>query len=71
MVDGSLDFSLVLLVQGTSRLIKEEDLWLLDKSSSNGDPLLLTTRKLATGVSHIGVDTFSAQFLIDKVPGIC
>ena len=71
MVDGSLDFSLVLLIQGTRRFIKKEDLWLLDKSSSNGDSLLLTSRKLPTGVSYIGMDTFSAQFLIDKVPGIC
>ena len=71
MVDGSLDFSLVFLIQGTRRLIKKENLWLLHKSSCNCDPLLLTTRKLPTGVSHIGVDAFSAQFLIDKVPGIC
>ena len=71
MVDGSLDFSLVFLIQGTRRLIKQEDLWLLHKSSSNCDSLLLTSRKLPAGVSDIGVDTFSAQFLIDKVPGIC
>jgi hypothetical protein len=25
---------------------------------------------LPTGVSYIGVDTFRAQFLTDKVPGI-
>ena len=70
MVDGSLDFSLIFLIQGTGSFIKKEDLWLFHKSSCNSDSLLLTTRKLPTGVSYIGVDTFRAQFLTDKVPGI-
>ena len=70
MIDGSLNFSLVFFIQGTGSFIKKENLWLLYKSSSDGDSLLLTARKLPTRVSDIGMDTFRAQFLSDKVPSI-
>jgi hypothetical protein len=42
LIDGILDFLLVLLVQSTCCLIKKEDLWLLNKGSCDGYPLLLT-----------------------------
>jgi hypothetical protein len=42
LIDGILDFLLVLFVQSTCCLIKKEDLWFLNKGSSDGYSLLLT-----------------------------
>jgi hypothetical protein len=42
-----LHLPLRFFIQGRCGLIKNQDLWALDDSSSDGDPLFLPTRELA------------------------
>ena len=71
LIDGILDLLLVLLIQGTSSLIKKENLWLLNKCSCNGDSLLLPSRELATSTANVCVNAFSTHLLVDECPCIC
>lgn len=43
-----LDNFLALLIKGGRRLVQDQDLWVLDKCSCNGDALFLTTREFAS-----------------------
>ena len=61
LINGGLDLFFVLLVQGTSRLIKKEYLWLLNKGSCYSDSLLLPTRELPTSIPDVCVYTVSTH----------
>jgi hypothetical protein len=68
LVNGSLHFCLVLLVQSASGFVEDEDTGLLDESSGKSDSLFLTSRKLATAGTDISVDACSSR--LDEIPSI-
>ena len=49
---------LTMLIQGRGCLIEDDDFRVLDECPCNGDPLLLTSRKLATFEATILLETF-------------
>lgn len=68
VMDGLLDFSLVLLVKRASSFVEDKDLRLLDDSTGHGDPLLLASGQLATVRTDLG---FQARWvLLNELPGV-
>uniref|UniRef100_A0A7S3CL08 Uncharacterized protein n=1 Tax=Strombidium rassoulzadegani TaxID=1082188 RepID=A0A7S3CL08_9SPIT len=52
LIDGLLNLLLGLRVKGRGGLIEAHDLGLLEQGSSNGDPLLLSSRQLESPLAH-------------------
>jgi len=57
-VYGFLNLFFVLGVQSRGGFIENEDLGFLDEGSGYGNPLLLTTRQLATRLTNLELDPF-------------
>jgi len=70
LVDCFLNHLLVLFVKSTSGLVEKEDLRFLDESSSDGNSLLLASRKLTARLSNICIEAVGAHLLSDKVISI-
>jgi len=68
MVDRFLHLSLVCFVKRARGLVEDEDSGVLDKCASKGDPLFLTSRKLAATSSDLLVDTLRVG--ADEFPGV-
>ena len=69
LIDGLLDLGLIDLVEGAGGLIEDQDAWLLEEGTSEGNSLLLTTGELATAGSNVGVDAL--WVLADEAPCVC
>lgn len=67
-MDSVLYLGFVFLVKGTSCLVEDQNLWLLDDGTSKCDSLLLASRKLATALTNIGID--SLRIALNKVPRV-
>jgi hypothetical protein len=57
-VEGLLHDFLTLLIEGTSGLVEDQDLGVLDQCSGDGDALLLSTRQLGSFETALFVETF-------------
>ena len=66
---------LALLVQSRSRFIENQDLWVFDKCTSNGDPLLLAAREFGTLETTVLFESLAQLDLALAVPhlidGVC
>ena len=54
-VQGLLHYLLTLRVQSRGGLVQEEELWVSDQGTGNGNPLLLSARQLRSFAPHVGV----------------
>ena len=68
LIQCGLHNGLRFVVQGRSSFVQKENLWLLDKSASNCNSLLLTTRKLSTTLTNRSIKPF--RELHDEIVGI-
>lgn len=57
-LDGLSNETLVLGVEATGRLIKDQDVWFLDKRPSDTDSLPFTTTELDSPLADMGVKPF-------------
>jgi hypothetical protein len=68
-VQSLLDNGFTFSVQSRGGLVKEQDLWVTDKSSGDGNALLLSTAQLGTTLAHQSVVT--VWQLGDEVMSVC
>ena len=66
-VQGMLHDLLTLLVQGTRRLVQNQDSWVLDQRTSYSDALLLATRQLTTLQAAILTKAFMQREFAGRV----
>lgn len=57
VVEGGLDDLLGLRVESRSGLVKEQDLWISEKGTGDGDTLLLTSRQLGSLAADFGIES--------------
>jgi len=67
----TLNFLFIFLIKSAGRLVKKQNLRLLDESSGDSYPLLLSSRKLPARIAHVRVDALLSHFLVNKIPGVC
>lgn len=63
LAQSLVDKCLGLRVQSTCRLIKDEDVRLLDKGSRDGNALLLPTRELRASRTNVCFETVRLRFV--------